>query len=53
LLSIAKNGNFLPEKHLLIGGEKLEWKTFLLLREFQPDCAIYNHYGPRKQVSAF
>ncbi|MBD2385751.1 non-ribosomal peptide synthetase [Cylindrospermum sp. FACHB-282] len=36
----------LPRKRLILGGETLSWQLIQQIREYAPDCQIFNHYGP-------
>lgn len=36
----------LPWRQLLVGGELLTSKLVELVKQFAPDCEVFNHYGP-------
>jgi amino acid adenylation domain-containing protein len=36
----------LPWRQLLVGGELLTSKLVELMKQFAPDCEVFNHYGP-------
>jgi len=40
----------LPEKVLVLGGERLPWPLVEHVRALRPDLAIVNHYGPSECV---
>jgi amino acid adenylation domain-containing protein len=39
-------GSLLPQRHLLIGGEAMNWSLLESLWALSPRCSIHNHYGP-------
>ncbi|GCF08361.1 amino acid adenylation domain-containing protein [Dictyobacter arantiisoli] len=45
LLSTGTTG-LLPAKRLVLGGEVLPWSLVQQIQHQQPDCQIFNHYGP-------
>src|SRR5215813_6186914 len=46
LLAAEPEGEFLPSRFLLLGGEALSWELAERLTQLRPRCQIYNHYGP-------
>ncbi len=47
LLIAAKHPEkILPKKRLILGGEASNWQLIEKIREYAPNCSIYNHYGP-------
>ncbi|HEX5601381.1 MAG TPA: amino acid adenylation domain-containing protein, partial [Pyrinomonadaceae bacterium] len=46
LLESFPEGQLLPRKRLVLGGEAAHWKLIEKVRERAPECRIYNHYGP-------
>ncbi len=38
--------SLLPRARLVLGGERLDWELVHNLRTLQPDCVLFNHYGP-------
>ncbi|HET8844711.1 MAG TPA: amino acid adenylation domain-containing protein, partial [Ktedonobacteraceae bacterium] len=45
-LLTAAGASILPRLRLVLGGEALPWSLLEQLRDLQPACQIYNHYGP-------
>jgi len=43
---LAETASILPRKRLILGGEALSWELVEEVREYAPDCLIFNHYGP-------
>ena len=46
LLNVRDSGNLLPEKLLILGGEKVSAELIKKIRSIQPRLRILNHYGP-------
>jgi amino acid adenylation domain-containing protein len=46
LLSAESNGDILPRKYLILGGEALSWELVDRISQTNPACEIINHYGP-------
>jgi amino acid adenylation domain-containing protein len=46
LLATDPNGEILPSKFLLLGGEAFSWELAKKISELRPDCQVFNHYGP-------
>ncbi|PSB11071.1 non-ribosomal peptide synthetase [Pleurocapsa sp. CCALA 161] len=46
LLSAAEPEKILPKKCLILGGEALSWQLVHKVQQYQPNCQIFNHYGP-------
>ena len=46
LLLSANPKELLPKKRLILGGEASEVSLLRDLKQFSPQCEIYNHYGP-------
>ncbi|EAZ91771.1 non-ribosomal peptide synthetase [Crocosphaera chwakensis] len=47
LLIAAKHPEkILPKKRLILGGEASNWQLIKKIKQYAPDCCIYNHYGP-------
>jgi len=46
LLSAESNGDILPRKYLILGGEALSWELVARISQTNPACEIINHYGP-------
>ncbi|MEG4202268.1 amino acid adenylation domain-containing protein, partial [Microcoleus sp. Pol12A5] len=44
LTSIAES--ILPRIRLILGGEAASWELIEKVRQINPDCLIFNHYGP-------
>jgi amino acid adenylation domain-containing protein len=46
LLATDPNGEILPSKFLLLGGEAFSWDLAKKISELRPGCQVFNHYGP-------
>ena len=46
LLTSARSESILPRKRLILGGETASWELIEKVRKINPDCLIFNHYGP-------
>ena len=46
LLSAAEPKKVLPKKCLIMGGEALNWQLTDKIKQYQPNCRIFNHYAP-------
>ncbi|MDJ0658848.1 MAG: amino acid adenylation domain-containing protein [Crocosphaera sp.] len=47
LLIAAKHPEkVLPRKRLILGGEASNWQLISKIKQYAPNCSIYNHYGP-------
>ncbi len=46
LLASAPQGEVLPKKYLILGGEALSWELVDRISQTNPACEIINHYGP-------
>jgi amino acid adenylation domain-containing protein/non-ribosomal peptide synthase protein (TIGR01720 family) len=46
LLSVSQPEKILPKKRLILGGEPLSKNLVEILRQYEGDCKIINHYGP-------
>ena len=45
-LLVSQNRHILPKKGLILGGEVCHWDLIEQVKELNPDCTIFNHYGP-------
>jgi amino acid adenylation domain-containing protein/non-ribosomal peptide synthase protein (TIGR01720 family) len=45
-LLVSQNAHILPKKILILGGEVCHWDLIERVRSLNPDCTIFNHYGP-------
>jgi amino acid adenylation domain-containing protein len=43
---LASGQDILPNKVLVLGGEKIQSSLIKLLNDLSPSCKIFNHYGP-------
>ncbi|MBE9167118.1 amino acid adenylation domain-containing protein [Pleurocapsales cyanobacterium LEGE 06147] len=50
LLSAAQPEKILPKKCLILGGETLSWQLVHKIQQYQPNCQIFNHYGPTEST---
>ncbi|MGL5833958.1 MAG: amino acid adenylation domain-containing protein [Waterburya sp.] len=50
LLSATKPEKILPKRCLILGGEALSWELVDKIQQYQPDCRIFNHYGPTEST---
>ncbi len=46
LLASQPDGNILPKKYLILGGEALSWDLVQQVSRMDHTCQIINHYGP-------
>ena len=46
LLDVAETNDFLPQSHLILGGEASNWQLVHKIQQINPKCKIFNHYGP-------
>ncbi len=46
LLTSSVAESILPQKRLILGGEAASWELIEKVRKINPDCLIFNHYGP-------
>lgn len=46
LLTSAQAESILPRRRLILGGETASWELIKQVRQINPDCLIFNHYGP-------
>ncbi|MBE9167114.1 thioester reductase domain-containing protein [Pleurocapsales cyanobacterium LEGE 06147] len=46
LLASSPQGDFLPRKQLILGGEASNWELIAKIKQQKNDCQIVNHYGP-------
>ena len=46
LLASETNGQILPAKYLILGGEALTWELARRIQQTDHTCQILNHYGP-------
>ena len=46
LLRSANPATVLPRQTLVLGGERVPWDLWQLLRSFAPELLLRNHYGP-------
>ncbi|MEG4093098.1 amino acid adenylation domain-containing protein, partial [Microcoleus sp. Pol12B4] len=46
LLTSSQAESILPRKRLILGGEAASWELIQEIRKINPDCLIFNHYGP-------
>ncbi|WP_333416643.1 amino acid adenylation domain-containing protein [Microcoleus sp. MOSTC5] len=46
LLTSSEAESILPRKRLILGGEAASWELIEEIRKINPDCLIFNHYGP-------
>lgn len=46
LLTSSVAESILPRRRLILGGEAASWELIEKVRKINPDCLIFNHYGP-------
>ena len=46
LLSSERDGELVPRRRLIIGGEACRWEIVEKVKELGTGCRIFNHYGP-------
>ena len=46
LLAVAETHDFLPQSHLILGGEASNWQLIKKIKQINSKCTIFNHYGP-------
>ncbi|MBE9162161.1 non-ribosomal peptide synthetase [Tychonema sp. LEGE 06208] len=46
LLTSSVAESILPRRRLILGGEAASWELIEKIRKINPDCLIFNHYGP-------
>ena len=46
LMGVAETYDFLPQSHLILGGEASNWQLIGKIQQINPQCQIFNHYGP-------
>ncbi len=46
LLTSSEAEQILPKKCLILGGETCSWELIEQLKNYAPNCQIFNHYGP-------
>ncbi len=40
----------LPRQRLILGGEAANWELIEQIRQYAPNCQIFNHYGPTEST---
>lgn len=50
LLQAAEPARVLPREALILGGEALPVALLRQVRELNPDCRVFNHYGPSEST---
>ncbi|ARM85262.1 non-ribosomal peptide synthetase [Marinobacter salarius] len=50
LLQAAEPARVLPREALVLGGEALPSALLSQVRELNPDCRVFNHYGPSEST---
>lgn len=46
LIATQTDGQILPTRYLILGGEALAWDLVQGISRLEPSCQIINHYGP-------
>jgi len=46
LLTSSHPEQILPQQRLILGGEASSWKLIEQIKNYNPNCLIFNHYGP-------
>ncbi|HEY8414048.1 MAG TPA: amino acid adenylation domain-containing protein, partial [Pyrinomonadaceae bacterium] len=46
LLAAEADGDILPKRYLILGGEALSWELVDRIYQTNPTCELINHYGP-------
>ncbi|BAY10175.1 non-ribosomal peptide synthetase [Calothrix sp. NIES-2098] len=50
LLLSPKPESVLPRQKLILGGEAANWQLIEKIRQYTPNCQIFNHYGPTEST---
>ncbi|HLO87426.1 MAG TPA: amino acid adenylation domain-containing protein [Nostocaceae cyanobacterium] len=50
LLLSSSPQSILPRQRLILGGEATNWQLIEKIRQYAPDCLIFNHYGPTEST---
>ncbi|GAX38385.1 non-ribosomal peptide synthetase [Nodularia sp. NIES-3585] len=46
LLASSQAQHILPKQRLILGGEACRWDLIEQIQQLEPECLIFNHYGP-------
>ena len=45
-VTASPEGAFVPKHRLIVGGEAVHWNLLETIHRMNPECRVFNHYGP-------